>query len=162
MTANEGTSTRVGVTLERIEATIIGLLVVAAIVLFLYGSAMRVLAPAHTLDWAEEVTIYLVIWSTLLTGRRLAAERAHISAQVIEHLVPAGVKRVLAIAIDALTFAFCAVMLWLGVEAVRFVHSLDERSASTLQAPQAWVLDLALPVAMALVLIGLLLPARRD
>lgn len=153
--------TQLGALLRRLEAIVIGLLVTAAIGLFLYGSAMRVLAPARTLDWAEEVTIYLVVWSTLLTGRRLAADRAHISAQVIEHLVSPRVKRALGIAIDALTFAFCAVMLWLGVEAVRFVQTLDERSASTLQAPQAWVLDLALPVAMALVLLGLLLPSRR-
>jgi len=158
----DGRWTQLGALLRRLEAIVIGLLVVAAIVLFLYGSALRVLAPAHTLDWAEEVTIYLVIWSTLLTGRRLAADRAHISARVIEHLVPPRVKRVLDVAIDVLTFAFCAVMLWLGVEAVRFVHALDERSATTLQAPQAWVLDLALPVAMALILLGLLLPARRD
>jgi TRAP-type C4-dicarboxylate transport system permease small subunit len=135
--------------------------VVAAISLFLYGSATRAFAPALTLDWAEEVTIYLVVWSTLLCGRRLAAERAHISAQVIDHLVPPSIKRVLAAAIDAVTFGFCVLMLWLGAQAVAFVHGLDERSATTLQAPQAWALDLALPVAMALILLGLLLPSRR-
>ena len=94
--------TQLGALLRRLEAIVIGLLVTAAIGLFLYGSAMRVLAPARTLDWAEEVTIYLVVWSTLLTGRRLAADRAHISAQVIEHLVSPRVKRALGMAIDAL------------------------------------------------------------
>jgi TRAP-type C4-dicarboxylate transport system permease small subunit len=147
---------------QRIEAALIGSLVLAAIVLFLYGSATRVLAPAYTIDWAEEVTIYLVVWSTLLTGRRLAAERAHISARVLEHLLPAAARRVLAVAIDAMTFAFCAVVLWLGSAAVRFAHSLDERSATTLQVPQAWALYLALPIAMALILLGLVLPSRRD
>ena len=146
---------------RRVEAVVIGSLVLAAIVLYLYGSATRVLAPAYALDWAEEVTIYLVIWSTLLAGWRLAAERAHISAQVIDHLVPASVKRALAAVSDVLTFAFSAVVLWLGVEAVRFVHALDERSASTLQVPQAWALDLALPIAMALILLGIVLPSRR-
>ena len=47
--------------------------------------------------------------------------------------------------------AFCSLMLWLGVEGVLFAHQLDERSASTLQAPQAWVLYLALPVGMLLI-----------
>lgn len=146
--------------LRRIEAALIGVLVLAAIVLYLYGSAARVLAPAFARDWVEEVTIYLVVWSTLLCGRRLAADRAHISAQVIDHLLPARIKRLVDVAIDALTFGFCAVMLWLGAQAVSFVRALDERSATTLQAPQAWVLDLALPVAMALILVGLV-QARR-
>jgi TRAP-type C4-dicarboxylate transport system permease small subunit len=149
-----------GERLRRFEAALIGVLVLAAIVLYLYGSATRVLAPAYALDWVEEVTIYLVVWSTLLCGRRLAAERGHISAQVIEHLVPASIKRALDLGIDLLTFVFCAVLFWLGVQAVGFVHGLDERSATTLQAPQAWVLDLALPVAMALVILGLLQSRR--
>jgi TRAP-type C4-dicarboxylate transport system permease small subunit len=150
----------VGERLRRFEAALVGVLVLAAIVMYLYGSATRVLAPAYSLDWAEEVTIYLVVWSTLLCGRRLAAERAHISAQVVDHLLPAGVKRVLDLAIDLLTLGFSAIMLWLGTQAVSFVHALDERSATTLQAPQAWVLDLALPVAMALVLLGLVQSRR--
>ncbi len=162
MTATPAGLARLATALRQLEATLIGLLVTAAIALFLYGSVTRAFAPAHTIDWAEEVTIYFVVWSTLLTGRRLAAERAHISAQVIEHLVPPGVKRALAVAIDVLTFAFCAVMMWLGVEAVQFAHGLDERSATTLQVPQAWALYLALPIAMALILLGLLLPSRRD
>lgn len=149
-----------GERLRRFEAALIGALVLVAIALYLYGSAARVLAPAYSLDWAEEVTIYLVVWSTLLCGRRLTAERAHISAQVIDHLVPERIKRALDIAIDLLTFGFCAVMFVLGVQAVSFVHGLDERSATTLQAPQAWVLDLVLPVAMALVVLGLVQSRR--
>jgi TRAP-type C4-dicarboxylate transport system permease small subunit len=143
-----------GERLRRFEATLIGGLVLAAIALYLYGSAARVLAPAYAFDWVEEVTIYLVVWSTVLSGRRLSAERAHISAQALDHLLSPKAKRVLDAVIRALTLGFCAVMLWLGVRAVSFVHGLDERSATTLQAPQAWVLDLALPVAMALILFG--------
>jgi TRAP-type C4-dicarboxylate transport system permease small subunit len=147
--------------IRRVETVLIGSLVLAAIALYLYGAATRVLAPALTPDWAEEVTIYLVLWSTLLTGRRLTSERAHISAQVIEHLVPPRARRWLEAAVGLLTLAFCAVMMWLGIEGTRFVHGLDERSATTLQMPQAWAVDLALPIAMALILVGLVMPSRR-
>ena len=147
--------------LRRIETALIGSLVLAAIALYLFGSATRVLAPALTPDWGEDVTIYLVLWSTLLTGRRLTAERGHVSAQAIEHLLSPRVKRIFDALITAITFAFCAVMLWLGIEATRFVHGLDERSATTLQMPQAWAVDAALPIAMALILLGLLRPSRR-
>jgi len=40
---------------RRVETVLIGSLVLAAIVLYLYGSATRVFAPALTPDWAEEV-----------------------------------------------------------------------------------------------------------
>ena len=53
--------------------------------------------------------------------------------------------------------AFCLLMLWLGVEGVLFAHMLDERSASTLQAPQAWMLYLALPAGMLLIVVRLIL-----
>lgn len=146
---------------RRIETVVIGTLVLAAIALYLYGSATRVLMPALTLDWGEEVTIYLVLWSTLLTGRRLMADRAHISAQAIEHLLPTRIRRALDVVIGAITFAFCGLMLWLGIQATAFVHGLDERSATTLQMPQAWAVDVALPIAMGLILLGLFFPSRR-
>jgi TRAP-type C4-dicarboxylate transport system permease small subunit len=48
-------------------------------------------------------------------------------------------------------------MFWLGLEGVLFASMLEERSASTLQAPQAWVLYLALPVSMLLIVARLAL-----
>jgi TRAP-type C4-dicarboxylate transport system permease small subunit len=58
--------------------------------------------------------------------------------------------------------AFCGLMFWLGIEAVLFAHMLDERSASTLQAPQAWVLYLALPLGMLLIVVRLVLSLFLD
>lgn len=136
---------------RRIETVVIGLLVILALGIFLYGSLARTLAPSLAVDWTEEVTIYLIVWATLLGGGTLTADRAHISAQVLEHLLSPPARRRLRIAIDLLLLAFCCLMLWLGVQGVLFADMLDERSASTLQAPQAWVLYLALPVSMLLI-----------
>lgn len=142
---------------KRVEVSLIAVLVVLAIGVFLYGSLVRTFVPALAIDWSEEVTIYLIIWATLLCGGSLAADGEHVSARIVTHLLSARAKYRFEIGIDLLTLAFCGLMLWLGVEGVVFALGLDERSASTLQAPQAWVLYLALPVAMGMIVVRLLL-----
>lgn len=137
------------------ETGVIGTLVLLALGVFLYGSFARSFAPAFAIDWSEEATIYLIAWATLLSGGRLTAERAHISAEILAHLLGPRARRRLQMGIDILMLAFCSLMLWLGVEGVLFAHMLDERSASTLQAPQAWVLYLALPAGMLLIVVRL-------
>jgi TRAP-type C4-dicarboxylate transport system permease small subunit len=136
---------------ERLETFAIGGLVVLALGVFLYGSLARSFAPALAVDWSEEVTIYLIVWATLLSGGTLTSERRHVSAEMFVHLLSPRSRRRLRIGIDFLMLAFCSLMLWLGIEGVLFARMLDERSASTLQAPQAWVLYLALPVGMFLI-----------
>jgi TRAP-type C4-dicarboxylate transport system permease small subunit len=133
------------------ETYAIGALVVLALGIFLYGSLARSFAPSFAIDWSEEVTIYLIVWATLLSGGTLTADRAHVSAELLVHRLSPRGRRRLQTGIDILMLAFCTLMLWLGVEGVLFAHMLDERSASTLQAPQAWVLYLALPVGMLLI-----------
>ena len=142
---------------RRFEAAVIGALVVLALGLFLYGSLARSFAPAFAIDWSEEVTIYLIAWATLLSGGAITAERGHVSANMLGQLLSPPAQRRLAVGIDVVVLAFCSLMLWLGVEGVLFAHLLDERSASTLQAPQAWVLYLALPVGMLLIVARLVL-----
>lgn len=142
---------------RRFEAALIGTLVVLALGIFLYGSAARSFAPSLAIDWSEEVAIYLIVWATLLSGGAITAERAHVSANMVEHLLSPRARRRLQTAIDVLVLAFCGLMLWLGSEAVLFAHMLDERSASTLQAPQAWVLYLTLPLGMLSIVVRLAL-----
>jgi TRAP-type C4-dicarboxylate transport system permease small subunit len=142
---------------QRLETFVIGGLVVLALGVFLYGSLTRSFAPALAVDWSEEVTIYLIVWATLLSGGTLTSDRGHVSAEMLVHLVSPRVRRSLQIGIDVLMLAFCALFCWLGIEGVLFAHMLDERSASTLQAPQAWVLYLALPVGMFLIAVRVVL-----
>jgi TRAP-type C4-dicarboxylate transport system permease small subunit len=146
---------------RRLEVAAVGTLVTLALGIFLYGSAMRTFAPALAIDWAEEVTIYLIVWATLLSGGSLAAEREHISAQIATHLLTPRARAYLTFAIELIVLAFCGLMAWLGVQAVMFANALDERSASTLQAPQAFVLYLALPVGMTLIVLRMILLLRR-
>ena len=140
---------------QRVEIVVIGVLVLAALAIFLFGSFTRSFAPSLAIDWSEEVAIYLIVWATLLSGGTLTAERSHVSAQLLLHLLSPGARRILAIAIEVLMLAFCLLLFWLGMQGVLFAHMLDERSASTLQAPQAWVLYLAQPAGMLLIVVRL-------
>jgi TRAP-type C4-dicarboxylate transport system permease small subunit len=142
---------------RRFEAAIIGALVVLALGIFLYGSLARSFAPSFAVDWSEEVTIYLIVWATLLSGGAITADRAHVSANMLGHLLSPLARRRLQVSIDVVLLGFCGLMFWLGIEGVLFAHMLGERSASTLQAPQAWVLYLALPVGMLLIVARLAL-----
>jgi TRAP-type C4-dicarboxylate transport system permease small subunit len=141
---------------------VIGALVVLALGIFLYGSFARSFAPSFAVDWSEEVTIYLIVWATLLSGGTLTADRGHVSAEIFGHLLAPHARRRLRTRIDILMFAFCGLMFWLGAEAVLFANMLDERSASTLQAPQAWVLYLALPGGMLLIAVRIALSLLVD
>lgn len=142
---------------RRVEVCVIGTLIVLALGIFLYGSVIRTIAPSLAFDWTEEVTIYLIIWATLLSGGTLAANREHVAAQILVHLLTDRARHYLRIGIDLLMLAFCGLMCWLGVQGVLFAAMLDERSASTLQAPQAWALYLALPVGMLLIVVRVVL-----
>jgi TRAP-type C4-dicarboxylate transport system permease small subunit len=136
---------------RRLETGVIGVLVVLALGIFLFGSLARSFMPAFAIDWSEEVTIYLIVWATLLSGGTLASERAHVSAEILSQWLPPRARRYVQTGTDCLMLGFCGLVFWLGLQAVMFAHGLDERSASTLQAPQAWVLYLALPTGMLLI-----------
>jgi TRAP-type C4-dicarboxylate transport system permease small subunit len=159
-----GRRERLGKLWRAFESIVIGSLVVLALGIFLYGSIVRSFAPALAIDWSEEATIYLIVWATLLSGGALASERAHIAAGALANRLSSRARRRLQTGIDVLVLAFCGLMLWLGVEGVFFAAMLDERSASTLQAPQAWVLYLALPAGMLLIVVrvAMLLIVGRD
>ena len=147
---------------RRLETFAIGSLVVVALAIFLYGLLVRSFMPSLAIDWSEEVTIYLIVWATMLSGGSLTSRRDHVSAELISHRLSQRARRRLQTGIDWLMLGFCGLMLWLGIEAVLFADGLDERSASTLQAPQAWALYLALPVGMLLMALRVAMLLRRN
>lgn len=142
---------------SRIETVIIGLLLIGALVIFLGGAALRTFAPTIAIDWAGEISLYCIVWASVLSGSVLVYERRHITTEIFVSLLPGRVQRILGLAMLLLTLVFCAVIAWYGIKAVDFALFLDERSASTLRVPQAWALFLALPVGMGLIVLRLIL-----
>ena len=144
---------------SRVETVIIGIFVLAALFTFLGGAALRVMAPALSVDWADEVALYFIIWGTLLAGSVLAAEGRHINTEIVVNLLPARGRRLVGIGVGAVTLGFCLVVTWYGWEAYEFSRMLDDRSGSSLRTPQSWALFLALPVGMGLLCLRIVLLA---
>jgi TRAP-type C4-dicarboxylate transport system permease small subunit len=136
----------------RIETILVGILILTALAIFLGGAGMRVLAPTHSVDWAEEVALYCIVWATVLSGSSLVAEGRHISTEVFVSTLSPTWRRLTGWFVTALIAGFCAAMAWYGWKAFGFALLLDERSASSLRTPQAYALFLALPVGMVLIL----------
>lgn len=139
------------------EIRLIGLSILAALFVFLGGALLRALAPGHAIDWAEEVALYGIIWATVLSGSAIVAEKRHIFTEVFISRLPEPARNIIGWAMSLLTACFCAAMIYFGWQAFEFALLLDERSASTLRAPQAYTVFLALPVGMALILIRIAL-----
>lgn len=140
---------------SQVETVLIGLLLLAALTVFLGGAVVRAVAPAYAVDWAEEISVYCIIWATVLSGSVLIYEKRHISTEIVIATLPARAQALLGFAMMLLTLGFCAIIGWYGYEAVQFALMLDERSASSLRTPQAWAVFLALPVGMALIVLRL-------
>lgn len=136
----------------RLEAICIGLLILGALAVFLGGAAVRALAPAHAVDWAEEVALYGIVWATVIAGSSLVAESRHIRTEVFLSGLRPTWRNTVGWAMTLLSIGFCLAMMIYGWQAYEFALLLDERSASTLRVQQGYAIFLALPVGMALIL----------
>ena len=138
---------------SRVETVLIGVLLIIALVIFLGGGLLRVVAPAFAVDWATEVSIYFIIWATVLAGAAIVQEDRHLHTEVFIAALSPRMRRVLGWAMSILSIVFIAVMLVYGWQAYEFSNLLDERSGSSLRTPQGFAVFLPLPVGMALILV---------
>lgn len=144
---------------SRVETALIGVLVLCALGTFLGGAVLRHVSPRQSIDWADEVALYFIVWATALAGSVLAAEGRHINTEILLGGLSSRARRALGLAVGALTLGFCATMAVYGWQAYEFSAMLDDRSGSSLRTPQSWALFLALPVGMALIVAKMLMLA---
>ncbi|WP_238367439.1 TRAP transporter small permease [Mesobacterium pallidum] len=138
---------------SRLETILIGVLLLIALAIFLFGGALRLVSPTNAIDWATEVSIYFIIWATVLAGAAIVQDNRHLQTEVFVQMLSPGTRKIMAWAMTILSIGFCAVILVYGWQAYEFANLLDERSGSSLRTPQGFAVFLALPVGMALILI---------
>lgn len=85
-------------------------LVIAAFVLT-YSVFSRYLFKAAT-DWQDEVAVFFIVGAVFLAGAWVQAQRGHIGIEAIASILPPTINRLRRIAIDCMTFAFCAFFAW--------------------------------------------------
>ena len=65
--------------------------------------------------WAQEVTVYFFVWFNLMAIAVVYKRRAHITMDLFVNWMPEAARRICAIAVHVLMFAFLVLMMWLSI-----------------------------------------------
>ena len=106
------------------------------------------LAP---LNWAEELTLYLMVWIVFVGGSVAVRTRGHIAIDLLPLVLSPANRRRLAIGVALAALAFFAVFFWYSGQHVLRVRSIGQ-TTPVMGAPM-WLAYLAMPVGS--VLMGL-------
>lgn len=134
---------------NRIELTLVGLLGAGALAIGLVQVLGRYIDPAHAIDWAEEVIVYLTIWAVMIVSSQLVRTDGHVRPDLVLRLLKPGAQRWVEMFNCFVALVFCAGMAWYGWQIVDTAWQLDETSSTGLAFPM-WLYDLALPAGGAL------------
>ncbi len=118
----------------RVEKFIVGLLAFCATLIAFYGVLARYILRRPP-DWAEEIVIYLIIWSVFISASILAEEKGHVAATLIVERFSIKSRRFLAIFNGLIALAFCICVSILGYKIVSAAYINDERSLTALRFP---------------------------
>ena len=108
--------------------------------------------------WAEEFVRSTMIWGVMIASGLVAAQRAHIRVELLEDWLPPGGRRAVVFCANALSLAFCLILVWAGVELVE--RTWFQRSPM-LDIPKWWVY-VAIPVGAGIEALLMLLTWGRD
>lgn len=137
---------------DRVEQTLVGLLGLCALAVGIWQVVGRYVAPRESISYAEEVTVYLLVWAVMIVSSQLVRSNGHVRPDVILHLLPTRVVRWVEMFNCVVAIVFLAAVLWYGWAVVNVSYLLDERSSTSLNFPM-WIYYSALPVGAALMLL---------
>ena len=100
------------------------------------------------LSWSDEVTRYLLVWSTFLGATCVYRHSGNISITFIQEAFPDRVSKALRVAVHAICFVLFAVLLYYGWN---YVGSLN-RTASSIPLKMSQIY-LCMPISMCILMI---------
>lgn len=130
------------------------LAIMAALVI---GNVISRYVFSHSFPWVEEATRYMMIWAAFLGAGPALRVGGHIAIDSLPNALPATLARALRALLVLLMAATLLLLIWLGIDYAQFGW---EQESPVL----GWSLGkvyLAIPVGAALMLVHLLLVARR-
>jgi C4-dicarboxylate transporter DctQ subunit len=143
----------------RVEKFIVGVLALSATLIAFWGVIARYILH-NPPDWAEEIVIYLIIWSVFITASILADEKGHVAATLIVERFSQRTRRILAVFNGVVALGFCVVVSILGFKIVSAAYAFDERSLTGLRFP-VWIPYLSVAVGCMLVALRYVLRVYR-
>lgn len=133
--------------LEKVEEALVG--VAAALMVLMLGIIVRdVLGRwfwGRPAAWSVEVSEWILVYVTFLTGAWILREHGHVSMDVLARHLPPARRAALATAHRLLSALVCLVMAWQGVVAILDVHGRGVLATNVLQVPM-WMLLLPIPL----------------
>ena len=104
------------------------------------------------LSWSDEVTRYLLIWSTFLGASVVYRHSGHISITLVQDLVPARLGKAMRVLVHVVCFAlFTVLLLYSG----RYCMKLN-KTATALPIKMKYIY-LCIPISMAIMMVHSLL-----
>src|SRR4030042_1365587 len=133
----------------RVEKFIVGVLAFSATIIAFYGVISRYILKRPP-DWAEEIVLYLIIWSVFITASILAAEKGHVAATLIVERFSLKTRRYLPVFNGLVALVFCVLVSILAFKIVSAAYVNDERSLTALRFP-VWIPYLSVAIGCTLV-----------
>lgn len=138
--------------------------VCSALIVFMLG-AMVVLTGAQiicrtwftALSWSEEVTRYLLIWSTFLGATVVYRHNGHISVSLLQDAVSPKVRKALHILVHVICFVLFAVLLHYST---RYCIKL-KKTATAMPIKMKYIYS-CIPVSMGIMMVHALLMAAEE
>jgi C4-dicarboxylate transporter DctQ subunit len=142
---------RISAAWDRVERTLVGVLGASAMLIAAFQVFGRYIAPGVSINWAEEVIVYIAVWAVMIVASQLVRMDAQVRPDLVLRLLRPGVQRWFEMFNCLVAMAFTFGMLWYGWKVVGTAILLDQTSSSDLQFP-LWIYYLALPTGGALML----------
>ena len=100
------------------------------------------------LSWSDEVTRYLLIWSTFLGATCVYRHSGHISVTILQDKVPARIGQIMRVAVHAICLLLFAVLLHYSI---RYCGKLN-KTATALPIKMKYIY-LCLPISMGVLIV---------
>ncbi len=131
------------------ERTLVGLLGAFAMIIAAVQVFGRYIDPADSINWAEEVIVYVAVWAIMIIASQLVSRDAMVRPDLVLRLLKPGVQRWVEVFNCLVALGFTFGMIWYGWAVVGTALMLDQTSSSDLQFP-IWIYYMALPTGGAL------------
>ena len=129
----------------RFEENLVGALALIALLVCSYNVFVRYFLPRLTLEAADEVQVYLVIWAVFLALGLVTAADRHVRADLFVAMFAPRFRRVVGLFGELLGLAFALMLVGTGAYVTWQTWSYGDVSTTSLRFP-LWIYGAALPV----------------
>jgi C4-dicarboxylate transporter, DctQ subunit len=143
-----------------LESWVVGGLATLALLFCSYNVVMRLVAPALTLDFVEEVQVYMVIWAVFLSLGTLTMMDRHVKSDFFVNMFSPKMQAGVALLADVLGLIFSVGLVYFGGVVSYQAWDFGDVSTTVLRVP-LWIYFSALPTGALLMALAYLVRLKR-